>query len=75
MRGPDSSTTVSHATRLFSQPPAVCTRILGEFGDLDTVAATYTEEEAAVMLQVYNHIAYLNCIPHAIDQPHVRDIG
>ncbi|CAM9251020.1 unnamed protein product [Scytosiphon promiscuus] len=33
------------------QPPTVVTRILGEFGDLDTVAPTYTEEEAAVMLQ------------------------
>lgn len=34
------------------QPPTVVKRILGEFGDLDTIAPTYTEEEAAVMLQV-----------------------
>lgn len=34
------------------QPPTVVTRILGEFGDLETIAPTYTEEEAAVMLQV-----------------------
>eukprot|EP00903_Cladosiphon_okamuranus_P008234 g7927.t1 len=32
-------------------PPTVVTRILGEFGDLDTIAPTYGEEEAAVMLQ------------------------
>eukprot|EP00752_Nemacystus_decipiens_P011953 g10598.t1 len=32
-------------------PPKVVTRILGEFGDLDTIAPTYTEEEAAIMLQ------------------------
>lgn len=39
---------------LLHQPPVVVTRILGEFGDLDTVAPTYTEEEAAVMLQVFS---------------------
>ena len=37
---------------LLHQPPTVVTRILGEFGDLDTIAPTYTEEEAAIMLQV-----------------------
>lgn len=35
-----------------SQPPAVVTRILGEFGDLNTTSPSYTEEEAAVMIQV-----------------------
>lgn len=35
-----------------SQPPAVLTRILGELGDLETVAPTYAEDEAAVMIQV-----------------------
>lgn len=39
-------------SHLYSQPPAVVLRILGEFGDLDTIAPTYTEEEAAVMMQV-----------------------
>lgn len=37
---------------LLHQPPTVVTRILGEFGDLDTIASTYTEDEAAIMLQV-----------------------
>ncbi|CAM9719054.1 unnamed protein product, partial [Laminaria digitata] len=32
-------------------PPAVLTRILGELGDLDAVAPTYAEDEAAVMIQ------------------------
>lgn len=34
------------------QPPAVVTRILGEVGDLNTVPPSYTEEEAAVLVQV-----------------------
>ncbi|CAM9426984.1 unnamed protein product, partial [Discosporangium mesarthrocarpum] len=32
-------------------PPAIVKRILGEYGDLDRISSTYTDDQAAVMLQ------------------------
>lgn len=48
------------------QPPAVLTRILGELGDLDTVAPTYGEDEAAVMIQVQLDFSRFLCTSTAV---------